>query len=256
VLTIALAGPAWERERSPFSEDTAPLVIALEMTPAMLASDQAPNRLERAKQKIRDLLSRRQGARTAIITYAGSAHAVLPLTDDAGLVETFLPSLSPSIMPRAGDQPDKALQLAEQILAEETAAGTIVFMTDGIDRRFEEDFALHANTSNNQVLLLGFGTVDGGMVRPVTPGGRASLAPGIDLGGLELIASAAKGELWRATVDDGDIDRLVRSIRSHLVNAIASDENLQWRDEGYLLVWPLSLLLLLWFRRGWTVQWQ
>ena len=49
---------------------------------------------------------------------------------------------------------------------------------------------------------------------------------------------------------------LNRRVQRHLVNAIESDENLQWRDAGYFLVWPLALFMLLWFRRGWTVQWQ
>ena len=48
LASLALAGPAWQREITPFTEDRAPLVIALELTPTMLAVDQAPSRLERA----------------------------------------------------------------------------------------------------------------------------------------------------------------------------------------------------------------
>ena len=56
--------------------------------------------------------------------------------------------------------------------------------------------------------------------------------------------------------DDQDVTALHRRIQRHLVNAIEADEELQWRDSGYLLVWPLALLILIWFRRGWTIQWQ
>ena len=76
--SIALAGPTWERERSPFAEDTAPLVVALDLSQSMNAIDVRPSRLERGKQKIRDLLELRKGARTALVAYAGSAHTVLP----------------------------------------------------------------------------------------------------------------------------------------------------------------------------------
>ena len=48
----------------------------------------------------------------------------------------------------------------------------------------------------------------------------------------------------------------MRQIRTHLVNAVAGAERLRWYDAGYYLVWPLSLVVLLWFRRGWTVQWR
>ena len=64
-------------------EDTAPLVIAIDLSQTMDAIDIAPSRLERVKLKVRDLLALRAGARTAIVAYAGSAHIVLPLTDDA-----------------------------------------------------------------------------------------------------------------------------------------------------------------------------
>ena len=70
---LVVAGPTWEREITPFTEDHAPLVIAIELTPSMLCTDQQPTRLERARHKVRDLLARRRGARTAVIGYAGSA---------------------------------------------------------------------------------------------------------------------------------------------------------------------------------------
>ncbi len=253
LLCIALAGPAWRKELTPFTEDTAPLILAIEMTPSMLAIDQPPTRLERAKQKARDILERRQGARTAVIAYAGSAHAVLPLTDDARLVEIYLDSLGPERMPAAGDNPEKALALAATMLAEETAAGTIVFMTDGIDRNFAPVFASQAEASRDQVLVMAFGTEAGGPIRSEDGGG---VAPGVDLSGLDAIVAAANGSLIRATVDPSDVDSLVRRVRRHLVNAIGEDGDLNWHDAGYYLVWPLALLMLAWFRRGWTVQWQ
>jgi Ca-activated chloride channel family protein len=82
------------------------------------------------------------------------------------------------------------------------------------------------------------------------------VAPPVDRAGLRAAASAAGGTLVTSAVDDSDIADLNRRVQRHLVNAIESDENLQWRDAGYFLVWPLALIALLWFRRGWTVQWQ
>lgn len=258
--SIALAGPTWQRELTPFTQDKAPLVVALELTPTMLATDQAPTRLERAKQKIRDLLERRAGARTAVIAYAGSAHAVLPLTDDPSLIELYLQSLTPGLMPREGDDPDLALALAAEMLEDEDAAGTIIFMTDGIDRTNSELFAAHRAETQDQVLFLLFG---GGADSPVDDAVAGAgqyglidgLAPGVDLGGTGAVADAAGGEIIRATPDQSDIDALSAKITRHLVNTIQQDDALQWRDFGYYLVWPLAFLILLWSRRGWTVQW-
>lgn len=253
VASLALAGPAWERELTPFTEDRAPLVIALELTDSMLGMDQPPTRLERAKQKVADLLAARRGARTAVVAYAGSAHAVLPLTDDTDLVNMYLESLTPEVMPKSGDRPDRALQLAVSMLAREDAPGTILFMSDGIDQGYADSFATTFSDSADQLLVLAFGTESGGLVEG---GGVGDMAPPVDRAGLRAAASAGGGTVIASAVDDGDITTLNRRVQRHLVNAIENDENLQWRDAGYLLVWPLALIALLWFRRGWTVQWQ
>jgi Ca-activated chloride channel family protein len=254
ILTgLALAGPAWQRELTPFTEDRAPLIVALELTESMDGIDQPPDRLQRARQKIRDLLALRQGARTAVIVYAGSAHAVLPLTDDSALIELYLAALTREVMPLPGDRPDKALALARKMLDRESEAvsGTILFMSDGIDRSFSTLFEAAFESTKDQLLILGFGTEEGG---PVAAG--PGQAPPIDLGGLESTAAAAGGWFTRATVDESDVASLNRRIQRHLVNAIENDESLQWLDAGYVLVWPLALLMLAWFRRGWTVQWR
>ena len=81
-----LAGPSWQREPMPLLEDRAPLVVALDLSPSMDAVDVSPTRLERAKLKLRSLLERRHGARTALLVFGSSAHRVLPLGDDPALL--------------------------------------------------------------------------------------------------------------------------------------------------------------------------
>ena len=63
IASLALAGPTWKREPTPFSEDQAPLVIALDVSSSMEMTDIQPSRLQRAQQKVRDLLALRSGAR-------------------------------------------------------------------------------------------------------------------------------------------------------------------------------------------------
>ena len=92
---IAAAGPTWEQDRPAFLQNRAPLIIALDLSPSMDASDVQPTRLEAAKHKLHDLTARRSGARTALIAYAGSAHLVLPATDDPALLDSFIQALAP-----------------------------------------------------------------------------------------------------------------------------------------------------------------
>lgn len=260
LASLALSGPTWQREITSFTEDRAPLIVALELTPTMLSVDQPPTRLERAKQKLRDILERRKGARTAVIGYAGSAHTVLPLTDDAKLIELYLESLTPALMPKEGDDAANALSLAERMLSAEVAAGTIIFMTDGIDRTYAPRFAEHRERSQDQLLFLVVGSTKGGPISEVKAGGQTfgladNRAPGVDLGGISAVADASGGTVIRATPDLADVEELTRRTRTHLINTVQQDERLQWRDFGYVLIWPLAFFILLWARRGWTVHW-
>jgi len=262
LLSVVVAGPTWARQITPFTEDHAPLIIAIELTPSMLCVDQQPTRLDRARQKVHDLLERRRGARTAVIGYAGTAHLLLPFTDDTELLEIYLQALHPDLMPIPGDEPERVLDLAETLFAREPVSGTLLFMTDGIDTsagaRFERFAANHDDT---QLLFMGFGTDEGGPIRQegadvFPPSDEAGIAPPLNRTGLREIASAVSGSVLTPTLDDRDIGSLLRRIRRHLVDAIESDVVLAWKDQGYPLVWAIAACMLVWFRRGWTVQWR
>jgi len=255
-----LAGPTWEREISPFAEETAPLIIALDLSSSMNAVDIQPTRLERAKQKVRDLLALRTGARSALIAYAGSAHIVLPLTDDTGVFETFLAGLSSEVMPVAGKDPALALALAEELLADETVPGSILFLADGIAGKHTATFVDHARRSSDEVLVLAVGTRDGGPIRKGDDGfetdasGRRVVAT-LDIEGLEALEGQAGAFVAGVTVDDADVGRIQRRVQSHLREVRQQDETARWKDRGYWLAVPVALLTLLWFRKGWTIRW-
>lgn len=123
LLVLGAAGPTWSRTPDPFVAQSAPVVVALEVTPSMAEGDVAPSRLERGKQKIRDLLELRAGARTALVGYAGSAHVVVPMTEDPAVMVPYLEGLTPEVMPEEGERAGDALQLATELLAQEEAPG-------------------------------------------------------------------------------------------------------------------------------------
>lgn len=260
ISCIAVAGPTWEREVSPFAEDTAPLVIALDLGPSMDAIDVQPTRLERAKQKIRDLLALRPGARTALIAYAGSAHTVLPLSNDVTMFETFLDGLGTAIMPVAGKEPSAALQLADSLLARDSVPGSILYITDGISEGSVDAFVEHEARSDDAVLVLAIGTSEGGPIRTGTnqfatndAGGR--IIATLDRDGLDALTSRTGAFVAGATVDTRDVERIQRRIQSNLRQVQQEDPTARWKDGGYYLMLPIVLLALLWFRKGWTVRW-
>ncbi len=254
---LAAAGPTWERQRPPFVEDKAPLAIAIDLSRTMDATDVSPSRLERVKLKVRDLLALRSGARTAVFAYAGSAHMVLPLTDDPALIQTYVDSLGTAIMPVAGKDTAKALAAVDAGLAREQTPGTILFLTDGVEASAIDRFRDHAGP--NEILVLGVGTAEGGPV-PTGPdtfltdkAGRRVFTR-LDVDGLQKLHSDAGVPVATISVDDSDVEWVQRRIQTHLEQR-QSDAQTRWSDEGWWLTIPLAVFGGFWFRRGWTIRW-
>jgi Ca-activated chloride channel family protein len=97
------------------------LVIAIEVSDSMRSNDLQPTRLDRARFKVMDLVAARTGSRTALIAYAGSAHIVVPPSTDSEVLQPFLESLDPVIMPSPGANAGNVLPLAQALLGEQAA---------------------------------------------------------------------------------------------------------------------------------------
>lgn len=253
---IAAAGPTWRRQQPPFVEDKAPLALVIDLSQTMDAIDITPSRLERAKLKVQDILKLRPGARTAVFAYAGSAHMVLPLTDDAELVKTYVNALQTRIMPVPGKDTTKALQAAEAGLAREAVPGTLLFLTDGVEPAAINAFRRHGG--NDEIMVLGIGTAEGGPVKTgegqfLTDAGGRVLAK-LDVEGLHRLGREAGVRVATVTLDDSDVRWITQRIRTHLQARLAEGKT-EWLDAGWWLTIPIALLAALWFRRGWSVQW-
>lgn len=260
VGTLAIAGPTWKRELPPFTEDKAPLTIVLSLAESMDAIDISPRRLERAKQKIRELLKLRPGARTALFVYAGSAHMVLPLTTDSKIIELFLSSLSSGLMPNDGSNTLEVLDVVTEYLSDEDVPGTILFITDEIEKKSFKTISEISDSSRNQVIVLAVGTSKGG---PITIGnnrfrlnknGSRKIAK-IDVESLKQLRDNYKIPVTTITIDNSDVEWIQKNIQSHLQVVQQVEAKTQWIEYGYYLLIPLVILMLFWFRKGWLVKW-
>ncbi len=247
---FALAGPSWEKEDSPFTEDNAALFIVLKVTPEMLAEDIQPSRLQRAVQKMGDLLALRPGAKAGLVAYAGSAHLVMPLTSDSGIILEFAQELDPGVMPVPGDEPAKAIELAQQRLKNSGLPGSIVLISDSIAPGQRAGLAAAHSKGGVDVQL--YAMAAGPEV--VAPAGSPA-APALDLRSMKAAADALGGDLILPTADDADVRRLNAGIERSISRAPAQ-EGERWKDEGYLLLPLLVLLSLLFFRSGGAVALQ
>lgn len=257
---VAAAGPTWRQQSMPWVDNQAPLLIAVDLSASMDASDVAPSRLQAAKQKISQLLAQRKGARTALLAYAGSAHVVMPATDDAALLETFVQALGSDLIARPGKDVLGVIGQARGLLGSAPLAASLLLITDGADAQQFDALPKALQGSDLHVLVLAVGNSDGGIIRdangqPRTDSdGRPQLGS-FDRPGLEQLAKALDAPMASLTPDASDLAWIRQQTRTHYENSVAPGQPVHWLDAGYWLCWPLALLALLAVRKGWCLNW-
>lgn len=232
---LAVAGPSWEQDRPPFLDNQAPLILAVDLSASMNNNDIAPTRLEAAKHKLHDLVNRRHGARIGLIAYAGSAHLVLPATDDPALLDSFVQALSSQLISRQGKDLPGVIDIAKDLPGADKDPGTLVLVTDGADLTQLPEVGKRLDQQDLQLLILA-----------VNSQADASL---------KQLAEATDAPLGSLTADDDDLDWIELHAQKHFQAVNPDQQNLQWKDAGYWLIYPLLVLVLLSLRRGWSLNW-
>lgn len=241
IATLVVMGPSWRQQPSAIGQNRAVLVLLLDVSASMTQVDLAPNRLQRAKQKISDLLALQPDRAAALIVYAGSAHEVLPLTRDHGLLLQYLGAITPQLMPRGGKAPEDALPLVDAVLEQEAYPASVLLLTDAPGNDSHAAFADFFRERGHQLLVLGVGAPwSGDAVQP------------LQARELRNLAALAGGHYVSVTVDDSDMRQLQRRMDSHYLQL--PDQAAFWEDGGYPLLFPLLALFLAGFRKGWGIQ--
>lgn len=254
---LALAGPRWGTEPAVVSGEGIDVVLALDASLSMLATDERPNRLERMKQEVRRYRDLARADRVAMLAFAGRSYILTPLTVDDGALELFLDNLDPSIVGQAGSSLARAITQGTDLLLSSQGGSdrALVLMSDGEAFEPVEDVraaAARAAQAGIAVVTVGFGT-EAGTTIPVTENGVT--APKRDENNeivvsrytpqmLQAIATAANGTFVGAEVTDkaarvrGALQRLRATTRSIAAGATRT-ARFQW------FVAPALLLLLL-----------
>ena len=255
VLT-AMAGPVLEKRSVPVLKKNLAKVLVLDVSHSMLAEDLRPNRIERAKFKLRDLLNRIDEGETALIAYAGDAHVISPLTSDTHTITTLLPGLEPDIMPHRGSRPDRAMELAVKLLDGHSAnPGEVIWLTDGIPENMIPTVA--QLLGRHRLSVIGVGTEKGAPIPGKNSGFLKNSKGGIvmsrlDTSRLQALAQQKGGTFQILRNDDQDLERVLN--QPILMNEYLEDETEKqgdiWREEGPWLLLVLLPLAALMFRRG------
>ena len=257
IAILGIAGPSFEKIDVPVFQRADALVIVLDLSASMSAADIQPSRVQRARQKIMDILSRRTEGVTGLVVYAGDAHVVAPLTDDQRTIENLLPALDPAIMPLPGSNPEAALEAATGLLAAGgLASGRLLLITDGMPGFDADAIAPVLQIANAELAVLAVGTVAGAPI-PRADGGflRADdgeiVIPALNSAELQNIASRLGGRYAEVSLDNRDIDYLLTETAFDDQGEVQLDRKTDtWLDQGNWIALLLALGLLPLFRRG------
>ena len=262
LAVTALAGPTWQKQQAPVLRQQSALIIAMDVSRSMLAEDLKPSRLVRARLKIEDILRQRREGQTALIAFTYDAFAVTPLTDDTRTIRALLGSLAPDMMPVQGSRPERVFFLAHQLMKQAgLTSATVLLITD--EDRPEESMAAATEMHNKGLTLniIGVATPAGAPI-PQTGGGFLKdrqgnmVLPRLNEAGLRQLAAAGGGAYRRLAIDDSDFKALLSDLDSRRLDQAQQDKKRTgdlWQDAGVWLVWPLAVLVLCGFRRGWLL---
>lgn len=241
---VALAGPSLPSKDTSLQVAPRPLIVALDLSLSMYANDINPSRIERARQKLQDILDRVGDRPVGLIAYAGDAFSVVPVTRDHATIELMLPDLSPGIMPLPGSRPDRALKLARQ-WAERTGEADMLLITDDLPADHLPAVSHALQNWPGETALLAMGT-DAGAPIPIPERGflqqdNTVIMSALPVRRIEQLASETGLRWQRATITDADISYLLSQTDTEL-GKTDTDRPLPPRNLGYWFLLPVMLI--------------
>ncbi|MBI1184711.1 VWA domain-containing protein [bacterium] len=171
-LTTAIANPELGSKLEEVKREGIDIMIALDLSRSMNATDVSPSRLEKAKVFINKLLSELQGDRIGLVIFAGNAYVQMPITTDYSAATLFLESISSEIVPRQGTAIGESIRLSLESFDKENETNrAIVIISDGENHEGDAlEAAKEARAAGVLVYSVGVGTAKGAPV-PLTKHG-------------------------------------------------------------------------------------
>lgn len=263
LLALAAAGPRLPLDDAGADAPDTPrhvmsLMVALDVSASMAATDVAPDRLQRARLKLVDLSRRLKGERVGLALYAGRAGVLLPPTDDTALFVRALERVDTGLFEAAGSNVGAALDVAAAALArEKTRSRAILLVTDaesdslaGPARDAAHAAAGRLKAAGIPLFVLGVGSAAGGPI-PLADGSGGGWA---ERDGVQVI-SRADGPAYAALaqtsggryVAAGDGDGDWQSLYDQGIARLPGDNTPPDRVRAWqpLFAWPLGLALAL-----------
>lgn len=267
LLGLSLAGPRFGTQTKEVKREGIDLVVALDVSLSMMAEDVAPNRLERAKFAIKDLLDDLSGDRVGLVTFAGDAFVHSPLTSDYNAVRLFLDVADPSLIPTPGTDFGRAFEMIERAFdaptggtpADGPRTRAAIIVSDGEDH--VGDITLIKEQARDAGIMLfaaGVGETAGAPI-PVSQDGRSGGYKTDRAGNVvttRLVEEALQnlstdGAYIRISRTAASLDGLLSRINALETSSLASE---QFEEYAEKFQWPLALGILILLVEWWIPE--
>ncbi|REE27853.1 Ca-activated chloride channel family protein [Winogradskyella pacifica] len=254
-LSLALVNPKIGTKLETVRSEGVDIVFAVDVSKSMLAEDIAPNRLEKSKQLVTQIVNSLVSDRVGIIAYAGKAFPQLPITTDYASAKMFLQNMNTDMLSSQGTAISEAIQLSKTYFDNEDQANRVlIIISDGEDHDGEAlSVAEEAAEQGIRILTIGVGNVKGGPI-PIKRNGvilnykkdnnNETVITRLDESTLKEIAAEANG----VYINGSNTAKVVETIKEELDKMDKQEfESKQIADFKDQFQWFLAFGILLLF---------
>ncbi|CAM3921113.1 VWA domain-containing protein [Flavobacterium sinopsychrotolerans] len=164
-LILGLVNPKIGTKMETVKREGIDIVFAVDVSKSMLSEDVAPNRLDKSKQIVSQIINQLGSDRIGIVAYAGSAFPVLPITTDYSVAKMFLQSMNTDMVSSVGTSFNEAIKLSSTYFDDKKTSKLLIMISDGEDHNEGADEAAEeANKLGIKIITIGVGTEKGGTI--------------------------------------------------------------------------------------------
>lgn len=254
-LIFALARPRWGREVQIIKKEGIDIVVCIDVSKSMDATDIQPSRMDRAKDQISLFIDQLKGDRIAIVAFAGDSFVQCPLTDDYGAAKLFLNLLDSNTILSYGTDIGGAMTKAISLFDEQEKHKVIIIVSDGEETKETALKAAEEAARQNAVIYtLGIGSPDGSTIPVRDKSGNIVYAKDekgniilskLDVNILTRIAKIGNGRFYPITPQQSEIFEIMKNIDSIEKKKFDSREYVRQKERyDYFAAIALVLLLL------------
>ncbi|MBM43239.1 MAG: hypothetical protein CL483_15110 [Acidobacteria bacterium] len=255
LLVTALARPQFGSRVETVRREGRDIMVAIDLSASMAAEDIAPNRLDKAKFAVADLISRLAGDRVGLVAFAGEAFVQSPLTLDYGAANLFLNAMDLDMISVQGTNLGQAVEVALDGFSDTNRRHRVLLViTDGEDHEAAVDEAVErAIAEGIEIFTMGIGSTVGVPIPEVDDSGRpqgfkrdvdgAVVTTSLDEASLRAIATRTGGDYYRASPGGAEVALLAEELSAGEGQEFET-EQVTLFDEQYQIFLGLALLLL------------